>query len=116
MDVREVRIPHSYQLFQANTQTDIFVTPHDFLLSTGEIPNGPSLGFLWVNLHFCLAANLTKEADAGRLSRKKTDQTNRRWEWIWGGGGLLWGCSRIRRLVLERAQDSPVCVSESKFG
>jgi hypothetical protein len=63
------------------------VTPRNFLVSAGKIPNGPSLGFLCLNLHFYLAANLKKEADEGRLSGKRRIRQTEDGVW-WGGGGI----------------------------
>lgn len=39
-----------------------------------KLPTAPSLGCLCFYLHFCLAANLRNDAQAGRLSGKRTDQ------------------------------------------
>lgn len=75
-----------------------------------KLQTGPSLGCLFSNLHFCLA-NLKKEADAGRAKWEKDPSGKQQTV----GAGLLWGCSKIGS-VLEGAQKSPVCVSESQFG
>lgn len=68
-----------------------------------KLQTGPSLGFLCLNLHFCLAANLKKGADAGRAEWEKDSPGKQKTV----GVGLLWGCSKIRRSVLEGAQKKP---------